>query len=183
MSAHYQITNVTKINQNLASWKVTLRDLSVPLGLWHLSKMLYKEFSFRGSSQAGTGSPLSKLPRAPTGKLELDTSSPREPPDLFIRSQSVPLLCKVLLTARLHNCEPFMGRCFSDLYAPKELSFGVDEDISHFYKFDNTKNTKDVGEFQQRWHKFQRDEQSNCAQPQLRQVNWPYKASERSPSR
>ena len=38
-----------------------------------------------------TCSPLSKLPRAPVGKLELDASSPREFLGLFIHYQSVPL--------------------------------------------------------------------------------------------
>lgn len=44
--------------------------------------------------------PHSKLPRAPIGKLESDTSNPRE----FIYYQSVPLW-KVLITVRLYNCE------------------------------------------------------------------------------
>lgn len=45
--------------------------------------------------------------------LESGASSPREPPALFIHYQSVPLLCKVFVTVKLYNWEPFRDHCFS----------------------------------------------------------------------
>ena len=64
------------------------------------------------------------------GRLELDASSTREPLG-HVHYQSVPFLCKALLTARLFNCELFRAHCTSDVNVlnmhPKDLSFGIDE--------------------------------------------------------
>ena len=66
----------------------------------------------------------------------MDASSPREP--LGLLNMNVPLLCKVLLTTRLLNCEPFRGHC-SDLNIsnmdPKDLSFRTDEIFPIFINF------------------------------------------------
>ena len=68
--------------------------------------------------------------RAHTGENRIgclmSTGAPRP-----VHHQSVPLLCKAFLTARLFNCEPFREDCSSDLIIsnmyPKDLSFRIDE--------------------------------------------------------
>ena len=79
------------------------------------------------------------------GKLELDTSSTREPMG-HVHYQSVPFLCKALLTARLFNCEPYRGHCSFDLNIsnmhPKDLSFRTDEIFPIFASFKTPKHKR-----------------------------------------
>ena len=67
---------------------------------------------------------------APVVEIRIGRSSRSEPPGR-VHYQSIPLLCKALLPARLFNCEPFSGHWSFDLnifnMRPKDLSFGIDE--------------------------------------------------------
>ena len=79
--------------------------------------------------------PLSKLPRALAGKFRIRCLKFKGVTRL-LHYQSVPLLCKVILTASLFNCEPFRGHCSSYLnisnICPKKLSFMIDEIFTIF---------------------------------------------------
>ena len=76
---------------------------------------------------------------------------------IFLAKLVFALIDSIFLTSRLYKCEPLRGHCspylnISNLYL-KELSFRTDEILLVFNSL-ITQNTKDIGKFLQRWHRF-----------------------------
>ena len=132
-------TKKKRISLNESSWqnwKITSMWLPTPIRAMTFLQRA-RVFLHRGSTPNWSwGFRLSKLPGAPVGKLESDTSSSKELLGLFIYYHCVPLLCKAFRTSRLYTCEPLRGHCspylnISNIYL-KKLSFRTDEILPVF---------------------------------------------------